>query len=279
MALDELQARILRTIATNRSPESHVGGGAVIQRQGARLSDDIDVFHHSETNVERYARLDLATLRAAGFNSDLTKQYPGFIEAIVGTEAEGMTRVQWTIDSEYRVLRPVEDEIFGWRLQMPDLAVNKFIAAATRGEARDFVDLAFIDQHYMPLWTLAWAAPAKDDAFAPDAYLNQIERKSLVRVHEIKDLASTEALDGKAIRRRLLKAIETARSIFTALDPKHAGHLYAEDGVPVLRPDRKKAAKGQYQLVGASLGGAWPQIPEIISAEIKSIGDSSGHEL
>jgi len=47
----------------------------------------------------------------------------------------------------------------------------------------------------------------------------------------------------------------------------------------VLRPDRKKAAKRQCQLVGVSFGGAWRKISEIISAEIKSIGDSSDHEL
>src|SRR5476651_1595107 len=75
VALDDLQIRILKTIAINRHPESHVAGGAVLQRNGPRLSDDIDVFHHDETGVESYARRDLETLRTAGFSFDVTRRY------------------------------------------------------------------------------------------------------------------------------------------------------------------------------------------------------------
>ena len=132
MAIDELQRRILRAIADNRSPDSHVGGGAALQARGSRLSADSDLFHRPDADVELFSRIDTATLEQAEFHVQITKLFPSFVEATVGHEQFGRTRLQWTIDSEYRFLSPVRDDTFGWRLQMPDLAVNKVIAAATR---------------------------------------------------------------------------------------------------------------------------------------------------
>ena len=47
MPLTDFQKGIARLIAANRTPESHVAGGAVINRgeTGLRISDDLDVFH------------------------------------------------------------------------------------------------------------------------------------------------------------------------------------------------------------------------------------------
>ena len=53
MPLTPFQKEVLRTLAANRSPESHIAGGAVINRQetGLRYSDDLDNFHDVAASV------------------------------------------------------------------------------------------------------------------------------------------------------------------------------------------------------------------------------------
>lgn len=276
MVLDDLQTRVMRLIAANRGPESVVAGGAVIQRSGPRLSDDLDLFHTKETDVPLYARLDMETLRKAGLEATITRDYPGFIEAVIGSDGVAPTKLQWTVDSEWRFLRPVQDQAFGYRLQTPDLAVNKIVAAATRGEARDFVDVAFLDKHVMPLWAMVWAAPGKDDSFTPIGYLDQILRRSATKVHEIKDLSAVEPLDGPGIRNRLVSNGDFARTMFEKLPPASVGHLFTLDGTPVLNPDPKVATSNGYGILPPGRGGAWPQIPEVISQQILSLRDEIG---
>jgi hypothetical protein len=59
MALTPLQRRILRIIAKNRSPDSHIAGGAPLARISGRVSDDIDVFHDAEEAVLRAVEMDV----------------------------------------------------------------------------------------------------------------------------------------------------------------------------------------------------------------------------
>src|SRR3954462_7614030 len=45
--LTPVQRRVLAVIAAGRSPESYLAGGAVVNRDRPRLSDDLDIFHKS----------------------------------------------------------------------------------------------------------------------------------------------------------------------------------------------------------------------------------------
>ena len=47
MPLTDFQKGVARLIATNRKPESHIAGGAVLNRGEAalRISNDLDIFH------------------------------------------------------------------------------------------------------------------------------------------------------------------------------------------------------------------------------------------
>ena len=65
--LSELQSRILVALASHRSPESYVAGGSVLNRDGARISQDIDIFHDREAAVAAAAALDAALLETEGY--------------------------------------------------------------------------------------------------------------------------------------------------------------------------------------------------------------------
>ena len=46
MPLTDFQRGVAHLIAANRKPESHVAGGAVLNRDaGLHISDDLDIFH------------------------------------------------------------------------------------------------------------------------------------------------------------------------------------------------------------------------------------------
>jgi hypothetical protein len=60
MPLTEFQRGVARLIATNRRPESHVAGGAVINRgeSALRISNDLDIFQDAADIVAACAEAD-----------------------------------------------------------------------------------------------------------------------------------------------------------------------------------------------------------------------------
>ena len=60
--LSRVQSEILRLLAEHSDPESYVAGSAYLTRGGARISDDIDIFHDREDRVARAAEQDAAVL-------------------------------------------------------------------------------------------------------------------------------------------------------------------------------------------------------------------------
>ena len=69
MALSRLQSNVLRALAKNRSETSYLAGGLMLNSNWPRRSDDIDIFHDTDEEVTDAARVDLATLDAAGFKT------------------------------------------------------------------------------------------------------------------------------------------------------------------------------------------------------------------
>ena len=66
MPLTDFQRQVLSAIASNRDPESYVGGGTVLQRSGIRDSNDIDIFHDREERLKTAVVLDDRSLVDAG---------------------------------------------------------------------------------------------------------------------------------------------------------------------------------------------------------------------
>jgi lipopolysaccharide transport system permease protein len=110
MPLTQLQADIARLISINRSPASHLAGGAAlhIEPDSLRASNDLDYFHDAEALVGQAFAADRNVLETAGYGVEVTQSQPGFVRAIVGRDGDA-TKVDWAHDSSWRFLPPVMD--------------------------------------------------------------------------------------------------------------------------------------------------------------------------
>jgi hypothetical protein len=259
MALTPLQRRILQTIAKNRSPDSHVAGGAALMANAKRVSDDIDIFHDAREAVERSVQLDAAALKAAGFRVNIHRRGEAFFEAEVSDEAGETVRLQWAMDSAVRFFRAVKDETFGYRLHELDLAVNKVLAMAGRREPRDYYDVIRLHQAGIPLAALAWAAPAKDPGYTPELIIDEINRNSNYPEERLRAEINAPDLPGPRLMKEiLLAASREARELFLRLPLDQVGHLYMDAKGRALLPDPAGVRDGRLRLHGAAIHGAWP---------------------
>jgi hypothetical protein len=175
--LSRIQTRVLRLLALHRDPESHVAGARPLNRDAARYSDDIDVFHDREERVAAAAWDDAGTLRAAGYGVSWLRQLPLIYTAEV-SERDDSTRLEWVVDSDFRFFPTVRDETFGYMLHPVDLATNKAMAAAGRREVRDLVDLVTVHESILSLGAVIWAAVEKSPGFTPEGLIAEIRRNS-----------------------------------------------------------------------------------------------------
>lgn len=230
MPPDDLQRAILATLAANRSPGSVIAGGIALQFSGIRLSDVIDIFHAEESAIAAHVKRDLALLAANGYAFDVTKAFSGFVEARVGTEAQGFTAIQWTVASAAQFFKTVPDESMGWRLHFLDLATNKLLAAASRVRVRDYVDLYWMHRAAIPIATLAWAAPAKDPAFSPSFIVERLARTFHFARSDYDEVALIDPVDPTEIARTIWAAIDDAREWIGRMPSEQAPCLYMRDG-------------------------------------------------
>ena len=258
-------------------PSSPLAGGAVLQRHGYRLSEDLDVFNAPNINVAATAELDMADLKAAGFEVSRITKYEGFTEAVVAKPGLDTTRVQWVQYSGYNFYQPVPDPEFGWRLHFADLAVNKVLAAASRRQPRDFVDLYLVHNFVMPLWHAVWAAPGKDAEMTPETAIERIRYHSQYPPGELRNAvfaANKAALPSMISDVRA--ALDDAERIVDRLPPDTVGKILVDAaGRPVRSPDDIKGA--MQRTVSAAPGGTWPSGPDIDHFVIEHMIHSYGH--
>ena len=284
MPLDNLQKAILRILLKNRSPDSVFAGGSVLHRHGHRISADQDIFHTAAADLVATAEQDIKSLHAAGMSAEITRTYSGFVEAGVGTEESGRTRLQWVQASEWNFFTPVPDPEFGWRLHMADLAVNKVLAAADRRQVRDYVDLAFIHRNIMPLWHAMWAAPGKDEAWSPVSIAERIAASNTFRQSDIDtEIISTIPISASVLAQTVRAAIDDARSLYKTLPPDTAGRLFIDDHhIPVIDAKRfitpEDANHPQISTIEARRGGAWPSNPTIDKLMIERLITNFGYD-
>lgn len=265
MPLSNIQRALLLLLAAHRSPESYIGGAAVLNREGPRYSADIDVFHDREEAVAKAAEADAELLVNSGYGIEWIRREPGIHAAIVRKEEEA-TRLEWVRDSDFRFFPVVKDEQFGYRLHIADLATNKALAAAGRREPRDVLDLVFIHARHMPLGAVVWAAVAKDPGYSPESLIAEIARNARYRDDDYAELALAEPADAGEISRRLKAALAEASAFARAMPAGKEGLLFLKDGVPV-QPDPKHLER--YVEHAGSRKGHWPGSSEISSAMLK----------
>lgn len=220
-----------------------------------------------------FARREYNALSEAGLNVDVEVRHEGLVEAIVGHEDHGSTKIQWVASGAWNFFHPVLDPMFGYGLHMGDLAVNKALAAGGRREVRDYVDLAIIHEYAMPLWHAVWAAPAKDELWTPIKLLEKIAATNQFRQIELDErVVSTADLSTGEIGTTVRRALEQARQIFTRLPGQSAGRLFVdEEGQLVNDVERILASGESVTSLDAATGGAWPSGPDIASFLIEDL--------
>jgi hypothetical protein len=261
--LDSFQREVLAVLCRRRTPASPVAGGAVLQRHGYRASEDLDVFNAPNIDVVATAEVDMADLKAAGFEVSPTTRYEGFVEAIVAKPGTGATKVQWVQYSGYNFYQPVPDPEFGWRLHFADLAVNKVLAAASRRQPRDLADLYLVHTFIMPLWHAVWAAPGKDAEMTPEKAIERVRYYSQYAPGELLNFvfaADNAAIPGMISDVRT--ALDDAEKIVTRLPPDTVGKILVDAAGRSIRSLDEFKMIGQ-RTVSAAPGGTWPSGPDI----------------
>jgi hypothetical protein len=260
--LSKLQSDILRTLAAHRNPESYVAGSTPLHRDGPRFSGDIDIFHDREERVALAAAEDAATLKAAGFTVEWLRREPGIYVASVVRDGES-TKLEWARDSDFRFYPAKTDELFGYALDLVDIATNKALAAAGRQVPRDVLDLLHIHERHLPLGAVLWAAVGKDPGYSPDNLAAEIRRNARYRPDEYEALPVAEPIDAATVNSRLRAALDAAEEFIRAMPAGKEGLLFLQDGKPV-QPDPRRLES--YTELAGKRHGVWPGSPEIGSA-------------
>ena len=241
MALTQLQKDVMAVIAANRSETSYMAGGAVLNRDWFRLSDDLDIFHDTDEEIVATAKTDIAALERAGFKVTIDVLIYGVVECTVSRDGQD-TMLQWMSETRYRYFPLVRDVEWGVRLNTADLAVNKLLAAASRTKARDYVDLITIDARYAQLGPLVLGASGKPPNFSPQKIIDEIRRRSMSLPAE--DYMSVRGLPAdmtiERLRGELATVLDRAEVYIHAVAPGLVGLLPVDgSGRPVEAYDEK----------------------------------------
>lgn len=261
MPLTAYQKEVVRVLAKNRNPESHVAGGAVINRSesGLRYSDDLDIFHDAADSVALSAEADERSLLAAGFTVGWTLRKNGMAKAEVSRDGQSV-RLDWATDSAFRFFPAVPDEEFGYRLHDADLATNKVLALAGRSEVRDFLDVLFLHQTYLSLGAIIWAACGKDQGFTPSMILDETNRHSRYQEVDLKSENLARPIDLQDLKQRWLKARDEAAQLFNVLPAIELGCLYLDAQNHPVTPNPSSPDFAALKRHFGTVRGAWPTI-------------------
>ena len=257
MPLTDFQRTVLRLLAEQRTPESFVAGGTAINVSpwSLRYSEDVDIFHDAEGKVVAAADADSALLVEHGFEVVRLMDRTAFQRAMVSRGAEHL-RLEWVQDSAFRFFPAQQDDQFGWRLHLADLATNKILALAGRWEARDFVDALYLDDTFASLGLLAWAAASKDPGLTPMLILEQANRFNRLRPEELQKVLGAVPLDLVKMKTRWRECVEAGRELVMKLPVEELGALYLNANGQPANPLTTTGARPHY----ASLGGVWPHL-------------------
>jgi hypothetical protein len=261
MPLTPFQREVARLLAANRNPESHVAGGAAINRtsDALRFSEDLDIFHDVADSVRTSAELDERTLRERGYSVHRTFESPTIVRVEVERGGERL-RLDWTSDSAFRFFPAVPDEDFGYRLHDADLATNKLLALAGRSEIRDYLDILQIDRNYLGLGAVIWAACGKDAGYTPALILDETNRHSRYQPGDLVMENLVRAVDLRELKQQWIGARNQAAELFEKLPAEELGCLYLDANGHPVTPDPRSLEFPLLVRHWGSVRGAWPTL-------------------
>jgi hypothetical protein len=261
MPLTEFQTNILRLLAGNRQPESHLAGGTAINRSSTspRYSADIDLFHDVAENVRVSAEKDAALLLHHGYEIDWLDRQPHMQRAVVKGAGE-VLKLKWSHDSAFRFFPVQADAEFGYCLHPADLATNKALALAARSEIRDFFDMVYLHKSYLNLGAICWAACGKDEGFTPRSLLDFGKRHMKFREEDMAGVDLTSPVSLIDLKESWLKAVEAAEALIARLPLAEVGCLYLDSSFSPVSPDPASPNFASLIRHYGSVRGAWPVI-------------------
>jgi hypothetical protein len=262
MPIGSFESEILRLLAANRSPDSHIAGATVLNQgiDTPRASEDIDIFHDSPEALAICFKADTDLLQANGYKVQQTSDQRSFKRA--QAEKSGQkTKLEWVHDSAFRYFPVEPDADLGYRLNFWDAATNKVLAAASRNAIRDYVDLLELHEKHLALGALVWAAAGKDDGLTPTFLLDEMARLQRYPKEDYDGLRLTRPVDSKALKQIWLRAMQEARDLINEilLDAPYGCFFLNAKGQPVSpTPETLPQLKPHF----GSVRGCWPQIVE-----------------
>ncbi len=269
MPLTDLQKRVLRAVATNRDPGNYVAGGAVINVDTDRFSDDIDLFSDRKEELDRVAGQDERSLRQAGLSVTWQRRNDTFRSALIGIGGSA-TRMDWSFDSDYRFFPAEKDEVFGYRLHPADQATSKVIAAIDRSETRDILDLKTISERILPLGPVAWAAAERSPGRSPDMIIQELRRRAVLRQEQIDEESLIRKVDAGRLNNWLREDCDRAQAWICSVPPQFDFGLFVDPRGDPCAPDFGSAGHEGCRIHAGARTGAWPTSPEISSEMIRT---------
>lgn len=261
MPLTKFQSKLAKLLATNRSEDSHLAGGAALhfQPNSIRYSQDLDYFHDSEMRVLQAFKLDQALLNKTGYRCETEMNHPGYIRALVSKGIHS-TKVEWAYDSSWRFMPVIYNDEVGYLLSPVDLAINKLLALAGRDEPRDYLDVHFTHKNILELGPQCWAACGKDPGYNPLSLLELLKRRGKYRLEDFKRLELTIKIDLVELKESWLAMLDSADQFIRSAPPKDLGCLYYNSTLKkFFGPDFSKDIGGRdYQLHFGKPGGIIP---------------------
>ena len=227
MPLTEFQADLARLLATNRTPESYLAGGAAINLEPntLRYSNDLDFFNDSVERTSTTYAHDVNLLELHGYTVTLRISQPGYLSAQV-SKADQSTRIDWAHDSAWRFLPTLSHDRYGYLLHPIDLAINKVLALAGRDEPRDFLDTLCVHDTILSLGALCWAGAGKDPGFSPHSLLELLKRRGKYHQSDFDRLRLAATVSLTELKTRWLVALASAERLINSRPMNEIGCLY-----------------------------------------------------
>jgi hypothetical protein len=176
------------------------------------------------------------------------------------TPSQKHLRLDWTTDSVFRFFPVLQDDEFGYCLHPADLATNKVLALAGRSEIRDFLDILQLDDQYLSLGAIIWAACGKDQGFTPDLLLDQTNRHSRYQQTDLEGELLARPVDIRQLKQQWIAARERAAQLFKRLPYEELGCLYLDQENRPVTPDPFCSDVPKLTRHKGSVRGSWPKI-------------------
>ena len=163
-----------------------------------RYSEDLDFFTAQPDQVPQVLPILTEIAKQSGGKIEIRRQFRTFLEVLVHGPRGEMTKCDFAQDSPFRLQPVIRHESLNIFVDNAlDISCNKLSALFDRSEAKDFIDVFFIDRELFPFNELLIQARQKhvglDDYWLAVSLLKVQEPGSLPRM--IKPINSDELKD------------------------------------------------------------------------------------